>query len=120
MNKTKFLGICIIIVGLILSGNALDIWNVEILLNGWWTMLIIIPALGELYDKKYKTGVIYLIIGLFLLLWSNGVIGLNLLIPTVFILIGISMVMPTPERKINTHLKMDPKEALEKASKKEM
>lgn len=119
MNKNKFLGILVIIVGLLLSGNIFEIWNIEILSKGWWTMIIIIPALGELYVKNIRTGVMSLVIGLFLLFFSGGYLTIKFLVPLIFLVAGLSMLLPKQEQKINTHLKIDPKEALEQASNKE-
>lgn len=118
MNKRKFLGILIIVVGLLLSGNIFEIWNIEILSKGWWTMVIIIPALGELYVKNYRVGVMSLLIGLFLLFFTGGYITLKFLVPLIFIVSGLSMILPRQTRAINQHLKLDPKEALVQASNK--
>ena len=37
-------GIILIIIGLIIGGNALGITNINIFFDGWWTLFIIIPC----------------------------------------------------------------------------
>lgn len=114
MDKRKFVGILVIIVGLLLSGNILELWNIEIIAKGWWTMVIIIPSLGEIYEKNYRVGIISLLIGLFILLATCGYISIKFLVPLIFIASGLSMILPKERKIINQHLKTDPKEALNK------
>ena len=51
MNKISSLlwGLVFIIVGVIFGLNALDITNINVFFDGWWTLFIIIPCFIE-YD----------------------------------------------------------------------
>ena len=42
-------GIVLIIIGLIIGGNALGIVNINIFFDGWWTLFIIIPCFIGLF-----------------------------------------------------------------------
>ena len=58
MKKLKniIFGILLIAIGLILGLNALEITNINIFFDGWWTLIIIIPCFIDLLDGKDKTG----------------------------------------------------------------
>lgn len=99
MNKIgKILwGFAFIIVGTIIGTNALDLTDINIFFNGWWTLLIIIPNLIGLFsneDSKFGN-IIGFVIGIILLLATRGILDLDtiwsLFIPCIFILIGLSM-----------------------------
>ena len=89
-------GIIFIIMGLILGLNTLNITNINIFFDGWWTLFIIIPCFIDLFDKKEsKTGnIIGLSIGIALLLAAQDIINfeivLKLMIPFILVAIGIS------------------------------
>ena len=59
-------GIVLIIIGLIVGGNALGITNIDIFFDGWWTLFIIIPCFIGLFKEREKTGniIILIIIGI--------------------------------------------------------
>lgn len=48
-------GIVLIVIGLILGGNALGITNINIFFEGWWTLFIIIPCFIGLFKDNEKT-----------------------------------------------------------------
>lgn len=95
-NLSKLLwGLGFISVGIIVALNQLEIMNINIFFDGWWTLFMIIPASISLITKKENTSanIIVLLIGIALLLVSRGIISYYLLslllVPTVLILIGI-------------------------------
>jgi len=99
MNKTSNLlwGILLVVLGLIFGLNALEITNIDLFFNGWWTLFIIIPCLIDLFKEKDKTGnIIGLVIGILLLLGSNNIINFNLIwkliLPISLVIIGISLI----------------------------
>ena len=47
-------GIVLIIIGLIVGGNALGITNIDIFFDGWWTLFIIIPCFIGLFKEREK------------------------------------------------------------------
>ena len=89
-------GIVLIVLGVIIGGNALGITNVNIFFNGWWTLFIIIPCFIGLFKEREKTGsIIGLIIGIVLLLCCQDILNFDtiwkLALPTILIIIGIFM-----------------------------
>ena len=49
-------GIVLIVIGLIIGGNALGITNINIFFDGWWTLFIIIHCFIGLFKANEKTG----------------------------------------------------------------
>lgn len=100
MNKiSKILwGVAFIVVGTIIGTNALNLTDIDIFFNGWWTLFIIIPNfIGLFSNKDSKFGnFIGITIGIILLLASRGILNFDtisaLFIPAILIIIGLSMV----------------------------
>ena len=95
--KNVLWGIILICVGVVLGLNALDITNINLFFDGWWTLFIIVPCFIDLFKDKDKTGnIVGIIIGLFLLLSCQGVINFSILwkmiVPVVLIIIGLSFI----------------------------
>lgn len=96
-NTSKILwGLVLVIVGLLLSINALGFAHIDIFFDGWWTLFIIVPSFIGLFDDDDKFGsLIGLIIGMALLLSAQGFISFGLLfklfIPFLIIVIGLSV-----------------------------
>lgn len=97
INKLLW-GLAFIVVGIIIGTNALDITDINIFFNGWWTLFIIIPCFIGLFNNNGEiTGnLIGLVIGLALLLATRGVLDFNiiasLILPFIFVIIGLSMI----------------------------
>ena len=94
--KGALIGVVLIALGIILGGNALDLFSIEIFFDGWWTIFIIIPSLFGLFtDDDKKGSIIALIIGVLLLLACQEVIDFDLvwklLLPIILIIIGLSL-----------------------------
>lgn len=113
MNKTSNLlwGLLLIVVGIIFGLNALDITNINIFFDGWWTLFIIIPCFIDLFKEKDKTGnIIGLIIGISLLLACNNIIDFNLIwklaFPVALVIIGLSLIF---KDTINSKIKKEMK-----------
>ena len=104
-------GIVLIIIGLIVGGNALGITNINIFFNGWWTLFIIIPCFIGLFKEREKTGnIIGLLIGISLLLCCQDVLNFDLvwklLFPVILIAIGISFIFKdTFDHKVSEKIK---------------
>jgi len=92
-------GLVLIVVGVILGLNALNITQINLLFDGWWTLLVIIPCFINLFNKQEeKTGnIIGICIGIALLLSSQGIIQfeiiLKLIVPFILIAIGLSFIL---------------------------
>lgn len=90
-------GIVLVIIGVILTLNALEITNINILFEGWWTLLIIIPSAIELIARENKFwSAVWLVIGILLLLSCRDILDFNLIwkltIPVLIILLGINLI----------------------------
>ena len=93
-------GLVLIIVGVIIAGNSLNIISVDLFFDGWWTLFIIIPCtIGLITDKEKTAPLIGLIVGVLLLLACQKVIGFDLfwkiLIPIIIILCGLKIIFRT-------------------------
>lgn len=113
MNKMSNLlwGLVLIIVGVIFGLNALDITNINIFFDGWWTLFIIIPCFIDLFKEKNKTGnIIGIVIGICLLLACNNIINFNLIwklmIPVALVIFGLSLIF---KDTINSKIKKEMK-----------
>ncbi len=90
-------GVLLIAIGLIIGGNALGITHINIFFDGWWTLFIIIPCFIGLIKDDEKTGsLIGLLIGIALLLGCQNILNFDLIwklaLPTILVLIGLSIV----------------------------
>ncbi len=99
MNKISNLlwGIVLVIIGVIFGLNALEITDINIFFDGWWTLFIIVPCFIGLFGHDSKTAnIIGLVIGLCLLLACRDLIGFDLvwklLVPFILIMIGLSFI----------------------------
>lgn len=90
-------GLVLLAVSAVLVLNALEITNVNIFFDGWWTLFIIVPSFVGLFNDRDKTGnIIGLLIGTFLLLACQNIIDFDILwklaVPAVIAVIGIKLV----------------------------
>lgn len=91
-------GIIFIVLGIAFAGNAFSLWNFNLFFEGWWTLLIIVPCSISLVKNGYRTSsFIGVLIGVMLLLseqnYIDGDILGKLIVPFIFVVIGISMVI---------------------------
>ena len=92
-------GLVLVALGVILGGNALGWFDIDIFFKGWWTLFIIVPCTISLITnpKEWLGDVIGVIIGVSLLLACQDVISFGnlwkLLLPAIVILIGLSMIV---------------------------
>lgn len=104
-------GVVFIVLGLIFGLNALDITNIDIFFDGWWTFIIIVPCFIDLFKDKDKTGnIIGILIGVVLLLCSQGLLDfsivLKLLFPSILVIVGLSFLFKdTINRKVKKEIK---------------
>ncbi len=100
-NLSKILwGILLIIIGVILGLNALELTNINIFFRGWWSLFIIIPCFIGLFDRTSKdktANIVGLIIGIALLLAARNIISFTiiakLILPFILIAAGISFIV---------------------------
>lgn len=119
--KNILWGLILIFIGIVLAGNAIGIFNINIFFNGWWTLFIIIPAFIGLISDDDKTGnLIWLIVGLVLLVGTNGIINFDLiwklLLPIIIIIFGLSLIF---KDKFNSEISKTIKKLNAKINSKE-
>ncbi len=90
-------GAVFVVAGVLFALNALEITNIDIFFDGWWTLLIIVPSFIGLLTGKEKTGnAIILTIGVFLFLCARDIISFDMLwkliAPVIIIFIGIKLI----------------------------
>ena len=95
--ENTVIGLILIISGVIIGLNAFHITNIDLFFDGWWTLFIIVPCFFGLFKDQDKTGnIIGLIVGIYLLLYCQGLINFQfawkLVVPVIFVLIGLKMI----------------------------
>ena len=100
MKKTSSIlwGVLLVAAGVIFALNALNITDIDVFFDGWWTLFIIVPCAVGLFTEREKTGnLIGIAIGVFLLLCCQDVLSFSifwkLLVPAVIVIIGLKMVL---------------------------
>ena len=91
------IGALLVAVGVIYILGAFGIADINISLDGWWTLFIIVPCLNGVITSKDKTGnLIGLAVGVMLLLAAQDVFEydmiLKLIVPVIIIALGIKMI----------------------------
>ena len=67
-------GIAIIALGVILGGNAIGLFNINVFFDGWWTLFIIVPsAVSFITEKDKLSSLMFLAIGIIFLLAAQNV-----------------------------------------------
>ena len=90
-------GLILILAGVVVALNVLNVTDIDIFFEGWWTLFIIVPCAIGLFNKHDKIGnVIGLVIGICLFLGSRDILDFDLiwklLVPFIIICIGFRMV----------------------------
>jgi len=102
--KKKIWGIILVVIGLIISLNILEITNIDLFFDGWWTLFIIVPCFIDLFNEKEKTGsIIGLVIGILFLLSAQGIFDIEIIfdlaLPIILILLGLSFIFKDSIKK---------------------
>lgn len=113
MNKIGNLlwGLVFIVVGVIFGLNALDITDINVFFDGWWTLFIIVPCFIGLFKDEDKSGnLIGLIIGGCLLLGCIDIVEFSLIwklmVPAILVMIGLSFIFKdTLNSKVKKEIK---------------
>lgn len=90
-------GVVLIAVGVIIMLNVLNVTDVDLFFDGWWTLFIIVPCGIGLFTEREKTGnVIGVIIGVLLLLCCRGILSFSMLwkliVPAIIVVVGLKLV----------------------------
>jgi hypothetical protein len=107
MNKIKIegqsiFGFIVLLVGLVMLLNGLDIISADISIAKYWPIILIVLGVVKIinYDESSFWGGILLIIGAYFLLsnldvtWVQNIRFTSVFWPVVVILIGLSLVFP--------------------------
>lgn len=102
MKTNKLIGIvlgALLIAGGVLTALSLfGLVETDFSLDGWWTLFIILPAIGGLFTDREKLGSLFMLsLGIYLLLAARDIIDYGvfwkLLVPTVIVLLGIKLIV---------------------------
>ena len=90
-------GLVLVALGVIFGLNALEITDITIFFDGWWTLFIIVPCfIGLFKDSNKAVNGIGLGIGVFLLLACQDLIDLDILMklmgPVLLVVIGLCFI----------------------------
>ncbi|MBE6662591.1 MAG: hypothetical protein E7606_04840 [Ruminococcaceae bacterium] len=91
-------GIVLIVAGALFALNAMNITDIDVFFDGWWTLFILVPCAIGLFTEREKMGnVIGIAVGVFLLLCCQDVLSFSwlwkLLVPAIIVVIGLKMVL---------------------------
>ena len=90
-------GLTFIVLGVMIGLNSFGVTHIDFFFDGWWTLFIILPCFIEIFRSKVKIlNVIGIATGFALLLFCQRIFSLEMLwklsLPTILVLIGISLV----------------------------
>ena len=112
-------GLLLIVIGIIIGLNSLEITNISLFFDGWWTLFIIIPNLIDIIkDPKKTSNYIWLAVGIVLLLCAQGILSFKLvgklIFPAILVGIGLSLLLKDRiESKVKEKIKTLNKDGLE-------
>ena len=104
--KSIIWGIALIALGVILCGNALGVFTINVFFDGWWTLFIIVPCFINLFTEgkqEWSGNIIGIIIGVCLLLACQNLLDFDmvwkLIVPIIIIGIGVSLLFKNAIKK---------------------
>ena len=92
-------GIVLVSIGIIFALNSLDITNIDIFFDGWWTLFIIVPCTINLLTERdnFVGNAPGIFIGVFLLLCCRGILQFSmiwkLLLPILVVIVGLKLIL---------------------------
>ncbi|XFA99517.1 LiaI-LiaF-like domain-containing protein [Candidatus Izemoplasma sp. B36] len=93
MRRHNTLGILLLVIGIIILLNALNVIPVNIFFNGWWTLFLIVPALMSMSRQGITAGnAILLVLGVGFLLREQGWDYTQYIVPALFIAVGLVII----------------------------
>lgn len=101
-------GLALIAIGIIIGGNSIGLFDIDLFFDGWWTLFIIVPCFFGFITNDDKTGdILGIILGVLLLLSAQDVISYDTLwklaLPIILIVIGLSIIFKNAMRpKLNS------------------
>ncbi|MDD3957289.1 MAG: DUF5668 domain-containing protein [Candidatus Izemoplasmatales bacterium] len=93
-NQRRIVGFLLIVFGVMFLLDKLDIFHFTLLINGWWTLLLIIPAGLSMARQGITAGNAILgVLGVYFLLEANGWNVRGFFIPAILIIFGLYIVL---------------------------
>ncbi len=93
MKRHNTLGIILLVIGIVILLNALNVIPVNIFFNGWWTLFLIVPALMSMSRQGLTAGnAILLVLGVGFLLREQGWDYTQYIVPALFIAVGLVII----------------------------
>lgn len=91
-------GVLFLAIGVIVIGNLLNFWNIDLLFKGWWALFIIIPSVFDIIKRGISFGNTFTLgIGVILLLMMQEYISRDILWQVIiafgFILLGLYLII---------------------------
>lgn len=95
--KSILLGVLLVTIGVVFALNSMEITNIDIFFEGWWTLFIIIPSLWGVFTEHDKTGpIIGFVIGVAFLLSARNIVDfstlLKLIFPAILVILGVKII----------------------------
>ena len=95
--KNVVWGLVLVAVGVVAALNALEITNIDIFFEGWWTLFIIIPCFIGIFTSREKfVNLLGVAFGVFLLLCCQDILEFAMLwtlgVPVIIVAIGLKMI----------------------------
>ena len=95
-KSTVWLGIVLVLLGILFLGNNLSFWKVNLFFDGWWTLFIFIPSVYGLFKKNYASSLVGILLSILLLLNAQNIISFSqifkIFVPCTLIVIGLSLI----------------------------
>ena len=100
-------GIFLLLAGICILGQLAGFWNLALVMNAWWTLFLIVPAIASMVVSGPRTGNVFLLLmGVWLFLDCQGWLG-NVGWPMMgglfLIFIGIRIILRGDERHHERH-----------------
>ena len=100
MKKTSSIlwGIVLILAGALFALNALNLTDIDLFFDGWWTLFILVPCTIGLFTEREKMGnILGIVVGVCLLLACRDIVSFSLLwkllVPAVIVIVGLKMLL---------------------------
>ena len=104
-KSTKIIwGVALIIVGVIIALDRLNVISFDVIFDGWWTLFIIVPCSIGLFQRQNVTGnLIGVIVGVSLLAvhreWLDWDFVGEMIFPLVLVAVGVGVIFNKKEKE---------------------
>lgn len=69
-------GVLLVIAGILALGQAVNAWDLRLLMDGWWTVFMIVPAVAGIIINGPRVGnIVLLVLGVWLFADCQGWLG---------------------------------------------